>query len=64
MVMLLIVLFLRKGDGTGLTSTYGGPFADENFQMKHVGAGMLSMVSLQRTCLHGFIRKESEIVSL
>ncbi|XP_006813647.1 LOW QUALITY PROTEIN: peptidyl-prolyl cis-trans isomerase H-like [Saccoglossus kowalevskii] len=35
----------RSGDGTGLMSIYGGAYGDENFQMKHIGPGMMSMAN-------------------
>lgn len=35
-----------QGDGSGCVSIYGHKFDDENFDAKHTGPGLLSMVCI------------------
>uniref|UniRef100_A0A8C6UI95 Peptidyl-prolyl cis-trans isomerase n=1 Tax=Neogobius melanostomus TaxID=47308 RepID=A0A8C6UI95_9GOBI len=37
--------FVIQGDGTGICSIYRGPFADENFKLKHSAPGLLAMAN-------------------
>ena len=74
---LLIVVFggfyvfqggdFTRNNGTGGESIYGSKFADENFELKHVGPGILSMANgmcttgeLFNGCL--FFEKEEESI--
>ena len=43
--ILIILISLNKGDGSGSVSIYGEKFDDENFILKHDEPGLLSMVN-------------------
>jgi hypothetical protein len=48
--VVFLMAFLRDSDGTGGKSIYGNKFPDENFELQHVGKGILS-VSSRSNCL-------------
>lgn len=58
-----------NGDGTGATSIYGNSFEDENFDVKHDAAGLLSLVrsnahryTLRSCCLRQILVDHSCVI--